>query len=129
MNDENKMLRTVWACLSILMIVVCVTAANTPTKTAAQLSAPNTGSLAQPRPPEQIGLPLDQTKAAIPPDNPQNPRENCSRSETILRRSSVSRWNGFVRHLPQSGTRIHPWQAYFYWHPRPHGPKKRAYCS
>ncbi len=34
---------------------------------------PKPGSLARPRPLLQVGVPVDQTRAAIPPDNPQTP--------------------------------------------------------
>ena len=37
--------------------------------------AAETGPLAQPRPLEQSGVPLDATRAAIPPDNPQTPEK------------------------------------------------------
>jgi cytochrome c peroxidase len=66
---------TVWACVAVLISILCVGAANTSTKSAAQPPIPKAGPLAQPRSPRQIGLPLDQTQAAIPPDNPQTPEK------------------------------------------------------
>src|SRR5712692_1513125 len=36
---------------------------------------PKPGPLAQPRSLKQIGAPADQTRAAIPPDNPQTPEK------------------------------------------------------
>jgi cytochrome c peroxidase len=36
---------------------------------------PKPGPLSQPRPTSQVGLPADQTLAAIPPDNPQTPEK------------------------------------------------------
>ncbi|EEF58914.1 cytochrome-c peroxidase [Pedosphaera parvula] len=36
---------------------------------------PKPGPLAQPRSLQQVGLPLDQTRATIPPDNPQTPEK------------------------------------------------------
>ena len=65
----------VWACVAVLMIILCVGAANKSTKTAAQPPIPKAGPLAQPRSPQQVGLPVDQTRAAIPPDNPQTPEK------------------------------------------------------
>ena len=49
-------------------------AGNTATK-AAQPPIPKVGPLAQPRSLQQEGLPVDQTRAAIPPDNPQTPEK------------------------------------------------------
>src|SRR4029434_4674331 len=65
----------VGACLAVLMIIICVGAANTSTKTAAQPPIPKAGPLAQPRALQQVGLPVDQTRAVIPPDNPQTPEK------------------------------------------------------
>src|SRR5207244_1078662 len=48
---------------------------NTATKTAAQPPIPKAGPLAQPRSLQQVGLPADQTRAVIPPDNPQTPEK------------------------------------------------------
>lgn len=36
---------------------------------------PPAGPLARPKPPQQIGLPVKATRAAIPPDNPQTPEK------------------------------------------------------
>ena len=75
MSDGNRIMPAVWACLSVLMIIICVGAANTSTKTAAQPPIPKAGLLAQPRSSRQVGLPIDQTQVAIPPDNPQTPEK------------------------------------------------------
>src|SRR4029450_1549909 len=75
MNDGQKIMPAVWACVAVLMIILCVGAANKSTKTAAQPPIPKAGPLAQPRPPHTVGLPVDQTRAAIPPDNPQTPEK------------------------------------------------------
>jgi cytochrome c peroxidase len=75
MNDGQKIIPAVWACGAALMIILCVGAANKSTKTAAQPPIPKAGPLAQPRSPQQVGLPVDQTRAAIPPDNPQTPEK------------------------------------------------------
>jgi cytochrome c peroxidase len=75
MSDGNKITPAVWACVAVLMIIFCVGAANTSTKTAAQPPIPKAGPLAQPRSPRQVGLPVDQTRAVIPPDNPQTPEK------------------------------------------------------
>jgi cytochrome c peroxidase len=75
MSDGKKILLAVWACVAVLMIILCVGAANTSTKTAAQPPIPKAGPLAQPRSPRQVGLPVDQTRAAIPPDNLQTPEK------------------------------------------------------
>src|SRR4029077_10477888 len=65
----------VLACLAVLMIIICVGAANTSTKAAAQPPIPKAGPLAQPRSPQQVGLPVDQTRAGDHPDNPQTPEK------------------------------------------------------
>ena len=75
MNDGKKIMPAVWACLAVLMIIICVGAANTSTKTAAQPPISKAGPLAKPKSPQQVGLPVDQTRAVIPPDNPQTPKK------------------------------------------------------
>ena len=78
MSDGNKIMPTVWACVAvliILMILIYAGTGNTATKTAAQPPIPKAGPLAQPRSPQQVGLPVDQTRAVIPPDNPQTPEK------------------------------------------------------
>ena len=79
MNDEKKILLALLACLAVLMILVIITYAGaadaSSTKTAAQPPIPKAGPLAQPRSPQQVGLPADQTRAVIPPDNLQTPEK------------------------------------------------------
>jgi cytochrome c peroxidase len=79
MNDEQKILLALLACLAVVMILLIITyagAANTlSTKIAAQPPIPKAGPLAQPKSPQQVGLPADQTRAVIPPDNPQTPEK------------------------------------------------------
>jgi cytochrome c peroxidase len=79
MNDGKNFWLALLACLAVLMILMIITyvgAANTSsTKTAAQPPIPKAGPLAQPKSPQQVGLPVDQTRAAIPPDNPQTPEK------------------------------------------------------
>ena len=79
MNDEKKIWLALLACLAVVMILLIITyagAANTlSTKIAAQPPIPKAGPLAQPRSPQQVGLPADQTRAVIPPDNPQTPEK------------------------------------------------------
>ena len=79
MNDGKNFWLALLACLAVLMILVIITyagAANTSSaKTAAQPPIPKAGPLAQPRSPQQVGLPVDQTQAVIPPDNPQTPEK------------------------------------------------------
>src|SRR5213594_1958434 len=79
MNGEKKILLALLACLAVLMILLMITyagAANTlSTKTAAPPPIPKAGPLAQPRSPQQVGLPVDQTRAVIPPDNLQTPEK------------------------------------------------------
>jgi cytochrome c peroxidase len=73
MDNGNKISLAVSTYITVLMIIIFVGAANTSTKTAAQPPIPRAGPLAQPRSLQQVGLPVDQTRAVIPPDNPQTP--------------------------------------------------------
>src|SRR6266850_2604490 len=76
MNDEKQTLLALGACVALLMIIIYAGTGNiASTKAAAQPPIPKTGPLAQPRSPQQVGLPVDQTRAAIPPDNPQTPEK------------------------------------------------------
>ena len=78
MSDGNKIMPTVWACVAvliILMILIYAGTGNTATKAAVQPPIPKAGPLAQPRSPQQVGLPVDQTRAVIPPDNLQTPEK------------------------------------------------------
>src|ERR1700682_4377855 len=60
---------------SLLALIVVVTVvAGTPAVESVALKPPPlppAGPLAQPRSLEQVGIPTDATRAAIPPDNPQ----------------------------------------------------------
>jgi cytochrome c peroxidase len=60
---------------SIVMLGLLAVAADTsaPAQKARPPPIPKPGPLAQPRSTKQVGLPVDQTLAAIPPDNPQTP--------------------------------------------------------
>jgi len=71
MNDGKIIMPAVGACVAVLMIVICLGAANTSTKAAVQPPIPKIGPLAQPRSLQQVGLPADLTRTVIPPDNPQ----------------------------------------------------------
>jgi hypothetical protein len=67
MNDGKNFWLALLACLAVLMILMIITYAGTAdalsTKTAAQPPIPKAGPLAQPRSPQQVGLPVDQTQA------------------------------------------------------------------
>jgi cytochrome c peroxidase len=63
----------VWITLSILSLARLVLA-QTPA-TNAQPPIPKPGPLAAPRSLQQVGLPRDQTRAMVPPDNPQTPEK------------------------------------------------------
>src|SRR4029450_2456544 len=75
MNDGKIIMPAVGACVAVLMIVICLGAANTSTKNIAQPPIPKVGPLGQPSSPQQVGLAVDQTRAEIPPDNPQTPEK------------------------------------------------------
>src|SRR5215475_8873624 len=75
MDNGRKVLLAALACVSGLAMIICIGAASTSTKTAAQPLIPKIGPLAQPRSLQQVGLPVDLTKAVIPADNPQTPEK------------------------------------------------------
>jgi cytochrome c peroxidase len=78
MSDGNKIMPAVWACVAvliILMILIYAGTGNTATKAAVQPPIPKAGSLAQPRSSQQVGLPVHQARAAIPPNNLQTPEK------------------------------------------------------
>src|SRR5437870_13329257 len=75
MDDEKQTLLALGACVALLVIIIYAGAANTSSTTTAQPPIPKAGPLAQPRSPQQVGLPVDQTRAVIPPDNPQTPEK------------------------------------------------------
>ena len=91
MNDGKETLLAVSTCVAVLMIIIYSGAANTSsTKTAAQPPIPRAGSLAQPRSLQQAGLPTDQTRAVIPPDNPQT-REKIALGQKLFFDGRLSR--------------------------------------
>ena len=75
MDDGKTILLAVWACVAVLIIIIHAGAANTASTKAAQPPIPRAGPLAQPRALQQVGLPVDQTRAVIPPDKPQTPEK------------------------------------------------------
>src|SRR3984893_18300543 len=75
MDDEKQTLLAVGACVALLVIIIHAGAGNTASIKAAQPPIPRAGPLAQPRSLQQVGLPVDQTRAVIPPDNPQTPEK------------------------------------------------------
>ena len=75
MNDGKTILLAVWACVAVLIIIIHAGAGKTAAMKSAQPPIPRVGPLAQPRSLQQAGLPVDQTRAVIPPDNPQTPEK------------------------------------------------------
>jgi cytochrome c peroxidase len=75
MDAGKKFLFAVSACIIGLIGIVFIGAADTSTKTGVQPPIPKEGPLAQPRSLQQVGLPVEQTRAVIPPDNPQTPEK------------------------------------------------------
>jgi cytochrome c peroxidase len=73
-SDRKKILFALSTFVVGVMIILCATAATTTPK-AVQPPIPKNGSLAEPRSLQQVGLPVDLTQAAIPPDNPQTPEK------------------------------------------------------
>src|SRR5205807_6571054 len=63
--------------LSVVMVGLMAVAgdASAPAQHAGPPPIPEAGALAQPRSIKQVGLPADQTLAAIPTDNPQTPEK------------------------------------------------------
>jgi hypothetical protein len=69
MDDRKAILLAVWACVAVLMILIYVGAGNTASTKTASPPIPNAGPLAQPKSLRQVGLPAEQTQAAISSDN------------------------------------------------------------
>jgi hypothetical protein len=83
MNDGKKLCRQFGLASLGLMIIICLGAANTASTKAAQPPIHRAGPLAEPRSPQQVGLPVDQTQAVIPPDNPQTPEKIALESKWV----------------------------------------------
>ena len=60
---------------AVLIIIIHAGPGKTAAMKSAQPPIPRVGPLAQPRSLQQAGLPVDQTQAVIPPDNPQTPEK------------------------------------------------------
>ena len=75
MNDGKTILLAVWACVAVLIIIIHAGPGKTAAMKSAQPPIPRVGPLAQPRSLQQAGLPVDQTQAVIPQDNPQTPEK------------------------------------------------------
>lgn len=74
MDEGKAILLAVWACVAVLMIMYAGAEGTSPQKTAPP-PIPNAGPLARPKSLRQVGLPAEQTQAAIPSDNPQTPEK------------------------------------------------------
>jgi cytochrome c peroxidase len=75
MDHEKTIVWAILACVSVLIIIIHADAGNTASMKATQPPIPRAGPLAQPRSLQQVGVPIDQTRAVIPPDNPQTPEK------------------------------------------------------
>src|SRR5262245_22998037 len=73
MEDGKAILLAVWACVAVLMILSYAGAGNTSAMKTTPPPLPTAGPLAQPKTLRQVGLPVEQTQAAITSDNPQTP--------------------------------------------------------
>src|SRR5262249_24064159 len=73
MEDGKAILLAVWACVAVLMILSYLGTANTSAMKTTPPPLPTSGPLAQPKTLRQVGLPVEQTQAAIPSDTPQTP--------------------------------------------------------
>jgi cytochrome c peroxidase len=83
MNDGKTILLAVWACVAVLIIIIYAGPGKTAAMKSAQPPIPRAGPLAQPRSLQQAGLPTDQTRAVIPPDNPQT-REKIALGQKLF---------------------------------------------
>ena len=83
MNDGKTVLLAVWACVAVLIIIIHAGPGKTAAMKSAQPPIPRAGPLAQPRSLQQAGLPTDQTRAVIPPDNPQT-REKIALGQKLF---------------------------------------------
>jgi hypothetical protein len=71
---------------------------------------PEAGPLAEPKSLDQIGLPAELTRQAIPADNPQTP-EKIALGEKLFCRSPLRRWERRMQYLSRSRPRVHRSQA------------------
>jgi len=83
MNDGKTILLAVWVCVAVLIIIIHAGPGKTAAMKSAQPPIPRAGPLAQPRSLQQTGLPTDQTRAVIPPDNPQT-REKIALGQKLF---------------------------------------------
>jgi len=83
MNDGKTILLALWACVAVLIIIIHAGPGKTAAMKSAQPPIPRAGPLAQPRSLQQAGLPTDQTRAVIPPDNPQT-REKIALGQKLF---------------------------------------------
>src|SRR5208282_738426 len=89
----------------------------TATDEIARRPIPQAGPLAQPRSLDQVGLPAELTRRAIPPDNPQTPEKIALGSPALAggalpsqsARSRGSRCPAFGRGLPAVACGARPW--------------------
>ncbi len=73
MDTGKKFSLASLTCICCFAAIIGTAPAHTSAQTAVQPPIPKPGPLAQPRSVKQIGLPVEQTRAAIPSDNPQSP--------------------------------------------------------
>jgi cytochrome c peroxidase len=74
-RDGKTAFAVVLTCFVSLVAIVCVSCVKRGRQATAPPPISKDGALAQPRPPDQVGLPFSLTQAAIPPDNPQTPEK------------------------------------------------------
>jgi cytochrome c peroxidase len=58
------------------------------------------GPLGQPKSLQQTGVPLDTTRAAIPPDNPQTPEKIALGQRLFFEPRLSAEWDCRLQHLP-----------------------------
>ncbi|MDB6125601.1 MAG: cytochrome peroxidase [Pedosphaera sp.] len=75
MHNRAEALLWFWMKVVFLAMFITSSAINLSSQPSNLPPIPKPGPLAQPRSLQQVGLPLDQTRATIPPDNPQTPEK------------------------------------------------------
>src|SRR5712664_2599139 len=72
---RGKAVVSSWSKLILWALVIRCCMVVAPSQTNKAPPIPKAGPLAEPRSLQQVGVPLDQTRAAVPKDNPQTPEK------------------------------------------------------
>jgi cytochrome c peroxidase len=97
----------------------------TPQATGTPLPIPEAGPLARPKSLHQVGAPIEATRAAIPPDNPQSP-EKLALGQRLFFDGRLSADGTVACATCHDPARVHRREARLDRHRRPRRPTQRA---